>query len=89
MPITDFFESLTSGLNSPAIGGFDITPDNGTDLATMPRALMVGGAGDAAVICKDGSSITLPALAPGAIYPVRVARVLATGTTATDIKGLY
>ena len=89
MPITDFFETLASGLNSPANGGFDITPDDDADLATLPRALMVGGAGAPAVICKDGSALTLPGLTTGAIYPIRVRRVLATGTTATDIKGLY
>ncbi len=89
MPITDIFDSLTSGLNSPATGGFDIAPDDDADLSTLPRALMVGGGGDVAVICKDGSALTLPGLAPGAVYPVRVRRVLITGTTATEIKGLY
>ena len=33
-------------------------------------------------------AVTLPALSPGVLYPIRIARVLATGTTATGIKGL-
>jgi len=89
MPITDRFESFTSGLTGPIIGGFDVTPTDGADLATLPRAIMVAGGGDLAVVLKDGSLLTLPGLAAGVIYPIRAMRVLATGTTATGIKGLY
>lgn len=89
MPALDHYDGTTSGLNSPAIGVMAITPDDANDLAIMPRALMVAGAGNVAVIMKDGSTGTLPALQPGVPYPVRVARVLTTGTTATGILGLY
>lgn len=89
MPITDYFDSFTAGLTGPVTGGFDVTPSDGTDLPTLPRALMVASGGDVAVILKDGTSLTLPGLATGVIYPVRAARILATGTTATGIKGLY
>ncbi len=88
MPISDQFDGFHSGLNSPISGGFDITPDDATDLPRMTRAVMVAAAGDLAVVLKSGETLTLPALTPGAIYPVRIARVLATGTTATDVKGL-
>jgi hypothetical protein len=54
----------------------------------VTRAIILGAAGDVAVVLKNGDSITLPALAAGVIYPVRVSRVLATGTTATGLKGL-
>lgn len=50
---------------------------------------MVGSAGDLAVVLKNGSTLTLPSLEPGVIYPVRVRRVLETGTTAAGIKGLF
>ncbi|PCI45034.1 MAG: hypothetical protein COB49_10485 [Alphaproteobacteria bacterium] len=89
MPITDQYASFTPGLTGPVIGGFDVTPDDGADLSVLPRALMVAGGGDVAVVLKDGSGLTLPGLAAGVIYPVRAARILATGTTATGIKGLY
>lgn len=89
MPITDHFDTMTPGLSSPAIGGFDITPYDGADLATLPRAIMVTGAGDIAAVFKDGTALNLTGLSAGVIYPLRLARVLATGTTATGIKGLY
>ena len=88
MPIADKFSEYTSGLSSPIFGGFDITPDDATDLVSLTRAIILEGAGDVAVILKNGDAITLPALAAGVIYPVRVARVLSTGTTATGLKGL-
>ena len=88
MPISDKFSEYTSGLSSPICGGFDITPDDATDLVSLTRAIILEGAGDVAVILKNGDAIALPVLAAGVIYPVRVARVLATGTTATGLKGL-
>lgn len=88
MPITDTFSDFTTGLSSPVCGGFDIAPNDGADLQGITRAIILGGAGDVAVVLKNGDTITLPALAVGVIYPVRVARVLATGTTATGLKGL-
>nr|WP_231886333.1 hypothetical protein [Sulfitobacter sp. HI0054] len=50
--------------------------------------MMVASVGDLAVVLKSGDAVTLPALSPGVIYPLRIARVLATGTTATGINGL-
>ncbi|KKK84862.1 hypothetical protein LCGC14_2779070 [marine sediment metagenome] len=88
MPILDQFQDHHNGLTGPICGGFDITPDDANDLAQMTRGVMVSSAGDVSVVLKDGDAITLPGLAPGVIYPVRVARVLATGTTAAGIKGV-
>lgn len=88
MPILDSFQDHHDGLTGPICGGFDIAPDDGADLAQMTRGVMVATAGDMAVILKNGDAITLPGLTPGVIYPIRIARVLATGTTATGIKGL-
>ena len=88
MPILDIFDDHHNGLTGPICGGFDVTPDDATDLPQMARGVMVGSAGDVAVVLKSGDAITLPALSPGVIYPLRIARVLATGTTASGIKGL-
>ncbi|WP_338549492.1 spike base protein, RCAP_Rcc01079 family [Roseovarius phycicola] len=88
MPITDNFASFDTGLTGPICGGFDITPEDANDLATIPRAIMVAGAGDLNVVLKTGDTLTLPGLTPGVIYPFRVVRVLSTGTTATGLKGL-
>lgn len=88
MPILDTFQHHQDGLTGPISGGFDITPDDASDLPQMTRGLMVASAGDVAVVLKDGTALTLPALAPGVIYPLRLSRVLATGTTAAGLKGL-
>ncbi|MFT5796153.1 MAG: hypothetical protein ACI84R_000199 [Candidatus Azotimanducaceae bacterium] len=50
MPISDKFSEYTSGLSSPICGGFDITPDDATDLVSLTRAIILEGAGDVAVI---------------------------------------
>ena len=89
MPITDHFSGFGSGLESPATGMLVITPNDGADLTVVPRAPMVKQAGDVTVVMKDGTAGTLPALQAGVPYPVRVRRVLASGTTATGIVGLY
>ncbi|TMV05598.1 hypothetical protein FGK63_16275 [Ruegeria sediminis] len=88
MPIADAYRSFAPNLTGPAVGGFDIVPDDGTDLPALPRALMVTVGGDVAVQFRDGATLTLPGLTPGVIYPLRPVRVLATGTTATGLKGL-
>ena len=88
MPISDPFHSHYSGLSSPVCGGFDIMPDDTADLNQLTRGLMVSTAGDVSVILKNGDPLTLTGLTPGVIYPVRLVRVLATGTTATGLKGL-
>ena len=89
MPIPDQFDDFSNSLTGPICGGFDVTPDDSVNLPMMTRALMVTGAGDVAVVLKIGDAITLPGLAPGVIYPVRVVRVLVTNTTATGLKGLF
>ena len=89
MPAKDDFNNKITQLNSPINGGFDIVPNDSADLDKITRALMVATGGDVAVILRDGSALTLPELAPGVIYPVRVKRVLATDTDATGIVGLY
>lgn len=88
MPIFDPFSQYQPGLSSPIQGGFDIVPDDATDLSAVTRAVMVSAAGDVAVILKNGDRLTLPGLLPGVIYPLRALRVEATGTTATGLKGL-
>lgn len=88
MPILDQFNDVQPNLNGPVEGGFEITPNDTADLSQMTRAVMVQTGGDLAVTLKSGDQIRLPGLVPGALYPLRIARVWANGTTATGIKGL-
>jgi len=89
MPIQDKFESNVPGLASPAGGLLSVVPSDTVDLDVVTRAIMVATEGDVTVIMQDGTTGTIPALQPGVPYPLRISRVLATGTTATGIVGLY
>lgn len=67
-----------------------VTPSDGTDLPRGCRALYVGGTGTLVLILdKDTSSVSFVGVAAGSVLPVRVRRVLSTGTTATNIVALY
>ena len=81
-------DDRASGLTSPALYGFAITPDDNQDLARDTRALMVGAAGDVRVTLISGDQLVLPSLLPGAQYALRVRRVHASDTTAAQIVGL-
>ena len=89
MPIVDPYQTYAAGPTSPIAGGFDVTPDDAVDLPILTRALLIGSAGDVVVDFADGTTLTLPNLSEGVVYPIRVSRVRATGTTAGDIKGLF
>jgi hypothetical protein len=76
--MSDRFSSHAPSLTGPASSGFAITPDDTLLLAETTRALFVG----------SGAVLTFEAVADGAILPLRIVRVLATGTTAANIIGL-
>ena len=86
--MTDRFQNTSSGLDSPALDAFSITPDDATDLHEVTRALYVGGTGDIVLVTKGGTQVTFTGLGAGSLLPVRTSRVHATGTTATNILGL-
>lgn len=88
MPIADPYADLVPATDGPLVGGFAVTPAV-ADLPVVTRALMVSGGGDVSVVMRNGDALTVPGLQPGAVYPLRVARVLVAGTTATGIVGLY
>ena len=64
---------------------FPITPSDTT--AFFADALSVGGAGNVTCLDRDGTSATYT-VAAGAQIPVQCTKVMATGTTATNIVGL-
>ena len=86
--MSDPFASTAQSLSSPATDAVAITPDDTVPLATPSRALYIGEGGDLRVEMLSGNIVTLPALIGGAVYPFRVNKVLATGTTATGIISL-
>lgn len=67
-------------------GAFAITKhDTNANVAT---ALYIGVTGDVAVVTQDRTTSVVFKAVPVGILPVRVSKVLSTGTTATDIVGL-
>ena len=88
MPIIDNFKDFSTGLGGPVTNAVTVAPSDSTDLPHVTRALYVGGAGNVRVTLAAGSVVDFAALAVG-WHPIRVARVHATGTTATSITGCW
>jgi hypothetical protein len=65
-----------------------ITPSNTVDLPRPSDAINVGAAGTLAAVLQTNQVVTLTVTA-GAVLPLRVRRVNATGTTATGLVALY
>jgi hypothetical protein len=85
--MADTFSGHSNGLSSPAAQAAAVTPSDSTDLANASRALYVGTVGNLAIITVGGSTVTL--VGASGWMPVRAARVLATGTTASDIVAVW
>lgn len=85
----DTFKKHTRSLTSPPEHAVVIQPQDGVDLSVVTRALYVGTSGDVAVRMLDGAVVTLANVPGGSMLPLRVDRVLATGTTAGAILGLW
>lgn len=81
--------AMMEGLTSPADNIVAITPSDSTDLVNVSRAIYVGGAGNLVVTPYGGGSNVTLAVVAGAVLPIRVSRVLSTGTTATGLVNLY
>lgn len=90
---TDPFASFSDTVTAPSRHGAAITPSDTADLASVPKAIYVGGGGDIAVIGVDApanaTGIIFKAVPAGTTLPFRARRVLATGTTATNLLALY
>lgn len=76
-------------LSDPKGGAFSITPNDSTNLSQGAVALYVGTGGNIKITTSLGNTITFVNVPDGAVLPVRVARVYASGTDASNIIGLY
>jgi len=74
---------------SPAIHAFTITPNDSEDLAYVTRSIYVGVGGTIVLITAGGETVTLVNVQSGSVLPLRVSRVKATSTSATNMIGLY
>lgn len=87
--MADLFNGHSSGLDSPASGHYDITPDDTTNFTTAFRAVYIGVGGNVVVVSLDGTAVTYVGVPSGSILPVRGIRINSTLTTATSLVGLY
>lgn len=70
-------------------GAAAVTPSDTIELGPC-KALYIGGAGNVSVWMPGRESpVTFFAVPVGTVLPVSARRVLATGTTATNIVALY
>lgn len=74
---------------SSAYEFFAITKSDATNFPATVRGIYVGGTGDVVAITEAGAAVTFSSVPAGAILPIRAIRVNSTGTTATNMVGLY
>lgn len=85
----DKFKNATKTIDSVAESGFEVTPNDTADLPNATRSVYVGTGGDlTCFLVGDSSAVTFKNVVGGSILPIRVKRVLSTGTSADDIVGL-
>ena len=73
----------------PGLSWIVVTPSNSTDLPRGCRGIYVGGAGNVALVGDDNVPVTFTAIPVGTFIPCAPKRVNSTGTTATNLRGLY
>ena len=86
--MTDMFRTHARTLTSPPEHAAAITPVDEPLAACDPRALCRHGR-RLAVKMAGGAVVTLANVPSGSLLPIRVERVLAPGTTASQILGLW
>jgi hypothetical protein len=88
--MSDGYSSRAVTASSTARRVAAVTPDDDTDLASVAKALYVGGGGDVELIAAGDSAAVVFANVPaGSTLPVQVRRVREENTTATSMLALY
>ena len=88
MPATDSFSRFQTQASDPATNAVLVSPSDSEDLATVTRAVYVGGAGDMKVTMQDSGTVLFSGIPAGTTLPIRVSRIWATTTDATLIIAL-
>lgn len=84
--MTDHFKTHAIGMSDPIQNAAAVTPDDAADLANTTRAVFVGTGGNLRVTLATGDTVTFANVGAG-WHPLRVTRVWATGTSASNIVG--
>lgn len=85
----DSFSGFSRSLTSPAESAEAILPSDTATLDNVTRGVYVGTGGDLMVEMLSGQQVLIRNAQAGALYPLRIIRVLQTGTTASDIVGMH
>lgn len=84
------FQRKSSSVSDQGLSHVAITPSDTVDLHQIAKAIYVGGAGDISAVSANGETVILKAVPAGTQYVAsQIRRVNATGTTATDIVGVF
>ena len=89
MSAADPFTGFVAGFAAPCTDGCAVEPSDTEDLATVTRAIFVGGAGSLKLTLASGATVVLAAVAAGTTLPVRATRGWSGGTSATSILALW
>jgi len=85
----DQYANLAAALDSPAADAFTVVPHDTDLLSHVTRGVYVGSGGNLAVEMLWGGTVVFTNVPAGTILPLRVSRVLSTGTSAGSIVGVY
>jgi hypothetical protein len=83
----DSYAAFSTGLTTPIVKGFAIVPNDAADLPEVTRQIRVTGSGGAIAVVWPGGEQTIEPVSAGEPLDWRIVRVLATGTTATGLRG--
>lgn len=81
-------ENVTNA-TMPAVYAGAVTASDSVNLSSIARALYVGTGGNIAAVMPNDDVVLFSNVQSGQILPVRVKRVNATNTTASNIVALY
>lgn len=88
MASTDLANASNS-ITAPAGRFAAVTPSDSVDLTYLTRALYVGGDGTVVAVDANGTAVSFVGVVAGTVLPIRVSRVNATSTTATNIVAMW
>jgi hypothetical protein len=88
MALTDALWGFQKHVLGPGTSFAAITPHASTDIA-LTRAVYVGVGGDIAAVGADNLAVIFKGVPTGTLLPIRVRRINAVNTTATDMVAVY
>ena len=86
--MADRFQNSSPSIAGPASHGFAVTPSDSSLLSETTRGIYVGTGGNIAALLLSGASVTFAAVPAGSLLPARLTKIMATGTTASNIVAL-